>query len=106
MAVGPSGSLIYANQMMHIQASKEADYNSSAQMQQTLAAAMQNEKEEVVQEVRPAEESYKIDPENEHERQKSDEEQEEQAQHREEHAKESKEEEEVPLHQGLLDVKA
>ncbi len=103
MAVGPIGSLIYANQMMHIQASKEADYNSNAQMQQVLAAAMQNEKEEIVQEVRPAEESYKIDPENEHERQKSDEEQ---AQHREEHAKESQEDEEVPLHQGLLDVKA
>jgi hypothetical protein len=109
MAVGPIGNLIYANQMMHIQASKETDYQNSVQMQNVLASAMQQEKDEVVEEVRPTEESYKIDPENEHERQKHDEENaetNEQEKPHEEAKTSSEEEEEKPPYHGLLDVKA
>jgi len=110
MAIGPVGNIIYSNQMMHVQASKQNDYQNSIQMQSVLATALQNEKDEEVQEVRPAEESYRIDPENEHERQKHDEEsgatKEQMKQANENDENEAKEDEEKPLHQGLLDIKA
>ena len=107
MAVGPIGSLIYANQMMHLQASKETDYQNSVQMQNVLATAMQREKDEVVQEVRPTEESYKIDPENEHERQKNDEEAAEEGKEKEEQkTQETPQDDDEERPHGLLDVKA
>ena len=65
-SVGPIGNVVYANQMVTVQAAKQMDYQNSVQMQSMIAEAMQNEKEEVVEDVRPAEETYKIDPENEH----------------------------------------
>ena len=106
MPVGPVGNVIYANQVMHLQASKQIDHQNSIQMQNALAAAALNEKESEVGEVKPAEETYKIDPEKEHDRQKNDEESgatEEQIK-KESHEKE--EDEEKPLHVGLLDIKA
>ncbi|WP_263833378.1 hypothetical protein [Sulfurospirillum oryzae] len=111
MPVGPIGNVIYANQMIPVQAAKQMDYLNSVQMQSAIAEAMQNEKEEVVEDVRPAEESYKIDPEHEHERKKHDEESgatEEQMRQKEEHAEHStsKDEEESVIHEGHLDVKA
>ncbi|ATB70914.1 hypothetical protein SJPD1_2826 [Sulfurospirillum diekertiae] len=110
-SVGAIGNVIYANQMVTVQAAKQMDYQNSVQMQSMIAEAMQNEKEEIVEDVRPAEETYKIDPENEHERQKSEEENgatEEQMKQHEEMKEHSKaEEEEVPaVHDGHLDVKA
>ncbi|MBP1681208.1 MAG: hypothetical protein H6Q35_1547 [Proteobacteria bacterium] len=109
-SIGSIGNVIYANQMIPVQAGKQMDYLNSVQMQSALAEAMQNEKEEVIEEVRPAEESYKIDPENEHERQKHDEESgatEEQMKQEEHEAHLVEEEEEVPaVHDGHLDVKA
>ncbi|QIR75979.1 hypothetical protein FA592_06930 [Sulfurospirillum diekertiae] len=110
-SVGAIGNVIYANQMVTVQAAKQMDYQNSVQMQSMIAEAMQNEKEEIVEDVRPAEETYKIDPENEHERQKNEEENgatEEQMKQQEEMKEHSKaEEEEVPaVHDGHLDVKA
>ena len=101
MPVGPIGSVIYANQMIPVQASKQTEVQNALQMQSAVAAALQNEK----QDVRPAEETYKIDPEKEHERQKNEEEQGATA---EEYKRDGKEhdEEETPLHVGLLDIKA
>ena len=100
MAVGAIGSVIYANQMMPAQAAKQMEYQNSVQMQSELAAAMAGGKDEEVQEVRPAEETYKIDPENEHQKQRNDEEQKEGEQ------KESKKEDDEFTHRGLLDIKA
>ncbi|ARU50077.1 hypothetical protein [Sulfurospirillum diekertiae] len=110
-SVGPIGNVVYANQMVTVQAAKQMDYQNSVQMQSMIAEAMQNEKEEVVEDVRPAEETYKIDPENEHERQRGEEENgatEEQMKQQEEMKKHPEaEEEEVPaVHDGHLDVKA
>lgn len=110
-SVGAIGNVIYANQMIPVQAAKQMDYQNSVQMQSMIAEAMQNEKEEIVEDVRPAEESYKIDPENEHERHKHDEESgatEEQMKQEEELAQHSVPEEEDTsvIHEGHLDVKA
>ncbi len=74
MPVGPVGSVIYANQMIPVQASKQTEVQNALQMQSAVAAALQNEKEDEVQDIRPTEETYKIDPEKEHERQRDDEE--------------------------------
>ncbi len=105
MPVGPIGNVIYANQMIPMQASKQAELQNALQMQSVVAAALQHEKEDEVQDVRPPEEAYRIDPEKEHERQKNEEEQGATA---EEYKRDGKEhdEEETPLHVGLLDIKA
>ncbi len=44
--IGPIGNVIYANQMVTVQAGKQMDYLNSVQMQSAIAEAMQNEKEE------------------------------------------------------------
>ena len=111
MPVGPIGNVIYANQMVTVQAGKQMDYQNSVQMQSEMASALQNEKEEVVEDVKPAEETYKIDPEHEHEHQRRDEENgasEEQMKQKEEllEHQESKEEEVSVVHDGHLDIKA
>ncbi len=105
MPVGPVGSVIYANQMIPIQASKQTEVQNALQMQSAVAAAMQNEKEDEVQDVRPTEETYKIDPEKEHQRQTNEEEQ---GTTEEEYKRDGKEhkDEETPYHVGLLDIKA
>jgi hypothetical protein len=74
MAIGPIGAHIYVNQNMQIQASKQTDFQNKLDLQNIQAAAVANEKDKDVQEVRPPEETYKIDPEHEHERQKKEEE--------------------------------
>lgn len=89
MAIGPIGAHIYVNQNMQVQASKQTDFQNKLDLQNVQAAAMANEKDKEVQEVRPPEETYKIDPEHEHEKEKK--EQEENAQ-KEQVAKEKKEE--------------
>ncbi len=106
MPVGPIGSVIYANQMIPVQASKQTELQNALEMQSIVAAALQNEKEDEVQEIRPAEESYKIDPEKEHERQKNEEEEGATQEEYKRDEKERKEEEKKPLHVGLLDIKA
>mgnify|MGYP000251931307 CR=1 FL=1 len=74
MAVGPIGAMIYVNQNMHLQAGKQLDFQARLDAQNAAAAAATNEKSKEVQEVRPTEETYKIDPEKEHQKEKSDEE--------------------------------
>lgn len=74
MAISPLGGAIYANQNMQVPASKQIDFQNRLDLQNVQAAEILNEKEKEIEEVRPAEESYKIDPENEHEKEKKDEE--------------------------------
>ncbi len=106
MPVGPVGSVIYANQMMPVQASKQTELQNALEMQSIVAASLLNEKEDEVQDVRPAEEAYKIDPDKEHERQKNEEEQGATEEEYKRDEKERKEEEHKPYHVGLLDIKA
>lgn len=106
MPVGPIGNVIYANQVMHLQASKQNDLQNSIQMQSAIASAMTQEKEEEVADVRPAEETYKIDPEKEHQKEKEDEESGAKQEQMRQVEHEQEEDEEAPLHVGLLDIKA
>lgn len=105
MPVGPIGNMIYANQLMHLQASKQGEYQNRVDMQNMVAAALANEKEEDIQEVRPTEETYKIDPEKEHERKKNEEEAREKEQNETAHM-DDEEVDETPIQSGHLDIKA
>ncbi|DAB34065.1 MAG TPA: hypothetical protein CFH82_07155 [Sulfurospirillum sp. UBA12182] len=108
MAIGPIGAHIYVNQNMQVQASKQTDFQNRLEMQNLQAAAVANEKNKEVTEVRPTEETYKIDPENEHEKQKREEEsgakeEETTKDTKHKHLKESDEEEPPAI--GHLDIK-
>lgn len=74
MAIGPIGAVTYANQAMPSLAAKQTNFQNRLDMQNTLAATALDNKENEVTEVRPAEETHKIDPENQHEKEKSNEE--------------------------------
>ncbi len=73
MSISPISGIIYTNQNMQIPAAKQIEYQNKLDLQNVMAAEVLNEKEREVEEVRPTEESYKIDPENEHEKDKQDE---------------------------------
>ncbi len=73
MSITPISGIIYTNQNMQIPAAKQIEYQNKLDLQNVMAAEVLNEKEREVEEVRPTEESYKIDPENEHEKDKHDE---------------------------------
>jgi hypothetical protein len=69
MAIGPVASMIYVNQNAPVAASVQSDFQSKLDMQMAMNAAASAEKKKEVEETRPTEESYRIDPENEHEKQ-------------------------------------
>jgi hypothetical protein len=74
MPVGPVGAVIYTNQNMNAAALKQTDFQNRLDMQNVAAISSSNDKSKEVREIRPTEETYKIDPEKEHQKQKSDEE--------------------------------
>ena len=74
MPVGPVGAMIYTNQNMNAAAVKQTDLQNRLDMQNVAAMASSNDKKKEIEEVRPTEETYKVDPEKEHEKQKKEEE--------------------------------
>jgi len=74
MAVGPVGAVIYTNQNTQAASVKQSDVQNRVDMQNLIASASANEKDKEIREVRPTEETYKIDPEKEHEKKKREEE--------------------------------
>ncbi|RUM46242.1 MAG: hypothetical protein DSY46_00510 [Hydrogenimonas sp.] len=73
MAITPLGGIIYVNQNMHVAASTQNMQFNRYDVQNAAAQAMVNEKQKIVDEVRPPEELHQIDPEREHTRQEADE---------------------------------
>jgi hypothetical protein len=74
MAIGPIGSKIFTNQNTTAAATKQINFQNRLEMQNLMASAFANEKSKVVQEIRPTEESHKIDPERDHHDQRREEE--------------------------------
>ncbi len=72
--IGPLGSVVYTNQNMQAVATKQTAFQNRAEMQNIMASAVAQEKDRVIQEVRPTEETHKIDPEKEHQKERSEEE--------------------------------
>ncbi len=73
MAIGPIGSAIFTNQMTASAASVQNAHNNRVDVQNVAAQAAANEKDEKVLEVRPTEESERIDPDRESEKDRADE---------------------------------
>ncbi|OIP55049.1 MAG: hypothetical protein AUK54_04765 [Helicobacteraceae bacterium CG2_30_36_10] len=102
MAIGPIGNTIFVNQMTANVASAHGNQNNRYDLQNVVAQAAANEKEEKVLEVRPAEETHKVDPDREHQKNEAD-----QENARNEKKEESEEKEEVKIEFTLhkLDIK-
>jgi hypothetical protein len=74
MAVGAIGNAIFVNQQTATASSIQGNQNNRFDLQNVMAQAAANEKEEKVLEVRPAEENQEVDPDKEHQKQDADEE--------------------------------
>lgn len=74
MAISPVGGMIYANQNMQVQATKQADFQSRLEAQNLAATIASNEDKKEIEEIRPTEESHMLDPDRESEKNKHDEE--------------------------------
>ena len=74
MAVTPLGNSNFINQNAPVVSQVNANQQARFDMQALMASELATQQNEEIKEVRPMEESYKIDPEKEHERQKSEEE--------------------------------
>jgi len=75
MAIGPVGAVAYANQAMPAQTKMQSNFQNRLDAQAGAATAIQDADKQEIEDIRPAEETYKIDPEHEHEKKKNDEEQ-------------------------------
>jgi len=95
MSIGPIVSAIYTNQNMAAVASEQTAQQNKFDLQNIAAAAIANEKEKVVTEVRPAEETAETNE--DAERKKREEE------NQRNKDKQDKEDDTPPLHQ--LDIK-
>jgi len=100
MAIGPVGNAIYVNQQTASVSSVQNAHNNRVDVQNFMAQAAANEKDEKVLEVRPTEENHEVDPDREHQKNEAD-------QETKRNDKQEKEKEEEspskPLH--VLDIK-
>ncbi|CAD7288695.1 hypothetical protein [Campylobacter suis] len=75
MSVTPIGNANFINQNAPVVSSVNASQQARFDMQNALAMQVAADDNNEITEIRPTEETYKIDPENEHEKSKSDQEQ-------------------------------
>jgi len=71
MAVSPLTNIVFINQNMHVAAGVQTAQFNRYDLQNLAAQALVNEKEKIVEKVRPIEESYKVDPDHDHEHEKA-----------------------------------
>ncbi len=74
MPITPLDAITYANQNMQVAASKQTDYRGRVDFQNIIAAARINEKTNMVEDVDDLIESVEVDPEKEHNRERTEEE--------------------------------
>lgn len=74
MAVGPIGNAIFVNQQTASAASVQGNQNNRFDLQNVMAQALLEEKEEEVIEVRPAEDNQEVDEDREHQKNNADQE--------------------------------
>jgi hypothetical protein len=100
VAVGPIGNAIFVNQQTATVASLQGNQHNRFDLQNVMAQAAVNEKEEKVMEVRPAEENHEVDEDRERQKNQADQENKRNPKHEED---EEEEQESTPLH--ILDIK-
>ena len=107
MAVGPIGGTILVNQMTPAVTPVQGGQYTRFELQNVAAQAMVQEKQQEIEEVRPAEENHEVDPDREHNRQEADEEMEENPDKSRKHfdSNEEKRKESSSKTTHLLDIK-
>lgn len=103
MAISPLGSVIFTNQMTPAVSAVANAHNNRVDVQNMIAQAAVNEKDEKVLEVRPAEENQEVDEDREHTRDEADRETERSEKHEDEDEEEQEEVLAEPIH--TLDIK-
>lgn len=68
MSISPVAGAIYANQVAPLTSSVQGSEQAKLDMQNALAAAAANEEEKRIEETRATEETYRIDPQNQHDK--------------------------------------
>ena len=74
MAVTPLGNSNFINQNAPVVSQVHANQQARFEMQSLMTSELATQQNEEIKEVRPMEESYKLDPEKEHKRQKNEQE--------------------------------
>ena len=100
MAIGPIGNAIFVNQQTATVASIQGNQINRFDLQNVMAQALLDEKEEKVIEVRPTEENHEVDEDREHQKNSADQET---KRHKKEKEDEEEEQESSSLH--ILDIK-
>ncbi len=103
MAISPLGNIVLVNQMTPAATAPQNAHTNRVELQNFMAQAAVQEKDEKVLEIREAEESHALDPDREHNREESDEEMQNMSQKKKSHKKEEESSDAFPLHK--LDIK-
>ncbi|WP_297484980.1 hypothetical protein [Sulfurimonas sp.] len=103
MAISPLGNIVLVNQMTPAATAPQNAHTNRVELQNFMAQAAVQEKDEKVLEIREAEESHALDPDREHNREESDEEMQNMSQKKKPHKKEDDSSIAPPLHK--LDIK-
>ena len=104
MAISPLGNVVLVNQMTPAATAPQNAHTNRVELQNFMAQAAVQERDEKVLEIREAEESHEIDPDREHQQQEADEEMQNMSQKRREHSKDEEDSSDTPpLHK--LDIK-
>ena len=74
MSVTPIGNTTFINQNAPVVSQVQANNQARFDMQAALATQLAGEQEGEIKQIRPAEETYKIDPQNQHEKEKGEQE--------------------------------
>ena len=108
MAIGPIGAINYANQAMPAQTKIQSNFQNRLDIQSSVAASIQEADKKEIEDIRPSEESYKIDPENEHEKKRREAEQKntQKKPRKKQKEKENREKDEEIITQEHIDIKA
>lgn len=106
MAITPIGNMVYVNQNAPTASVAQSQHMAKSEGQAFAAIQAFQDREKEVEEVRPTEESFKVDPDREHERERNEQELKEQEKEKKAKKKDDEEEEDQsPIKLGHLDIK-
>lgn len=108
MAITQLGGVIYTNQNTPVVSHAHQQEQGKVLLQNYIAAEIEKEKDEAIEETRPAEEISKIKPDQEHEKDKRDQEETNREEQQEELKKKERTEEQMltaSSNRSLLDIK-
>ena len=103
MPISPLGNVVLVNQMTPAATAPQNAHTNRVELQNFMAQAAVQEKDEKVLEIREAEESHAVDPDREHNQEEADEEMKNMSQKKNPHKKEDDSSNTPPLHK--LDIK-